>query len=94
MSGTAIPKQVIGLMPKVKGLKGLRPKQHETFPINSSGTTTFSPVNGNNQIVISVPAFKSSWLNVQRSHLRFKIKTNAGTFISGGVHPFNRLQVG
>ena len=93
MSGTAIPKQVIGLMPKVKGLKGLRPKQHETFPINSSGTTTFSPVNGNNQIVISVPAFKSSWLNVQRSHLRFKIKTNAGTFISGGVHPFNRLQV-
>ena len=93
MSGTAIPKQVIGLMPKAKGLKGIKPKIHTIFPINSSGTTTFSPINGNNQIVFSIPAFKNAWLNVQRSALRFKFKSNAGSFPVHGVAPFNRLQV-
>ena len=55
MSGTAIPKQVIGLMPKAKGLKGIKPKIHTIFPINSSGTTTFSPINGLSLIHISEP---------------------------------------
>jgi hypothetical protein len=93
MSGTAVPRQVVGLMPKVKGLKGLRPKIHNIYPINSSGTTSFNPTSGNNQIVFSIPAFKNAWLNVQRSLLRFKFQTNSGSFPVHGVHPFNRLQI-
>ena len=93
MSGSAVPRQVVGLMPKVKGLKGLRPKIHSLYPINSSGTTSFNPTSGNNQIVFAVPSFKNSWLNPQRSLLRFKFQTNSGTFAPHGVHPFNRLQI-
>ena len=87
MSGTAVPKQVVGLMPKIKGLKSLRPKIHNIYPINSSGTTSFNPTSGNNQIVFSIPAFKNAWLNVQRSLLRFKFQTNSGSFPVHGVHP-------
>ena len=36
-SGSAAPKQVIS-MPKVKGLKAIKPQIHIIYPINSGGT--------------------------------------------------------
>jgi hypothetical protein len=89
---SAVPRQIIGLTPKVKGLKGIKPKIHAIYPVNSSGTTEFR-YDGNNQIVFNIPAFKGSWLNPQRTYLRFNFKSDDGCFPVNGVHPFNRLQL-
>lgn len=89
---SAVPRQIVGLTPKVKGLKGISPKIHSIYPVNSSGTTEFR-YDGNNQIVLNVPSFKSSWLNPMRTYLRFNFKSDTGCFPVNGVHPFNRLQL-
>jgi len=88
---SAVPKQVIS-MPKVKGLKTIKPKTITQFPINSSGTTTFR-YDGNNQIVFSIGAYKGSWLNGQKTFLRFQMTTDNGCFPAQGVPVFNRLQL-
>ena len=88
---SAVPKQVIS-MPKVKGLKTISAKTYTTFPINSSGTTTFR-YDGNNQIVFSIPAFKGSWLNPQKTFLRFQMTTDTGCFPAQGCPVFGRLQL-
>ena len=95
-SGTAIPKQVIS-MPKVKGLKAIKPKIHTIYPINSSGTTTFRRATDgsdqNTQIVFSIPSYKNSWLNPQRTFLQLNLKTDTGCWATHGAPVFNRLQL-
>ncbi len=95
-SASAVPKQVIS-MPKVKGLKSIKAKTHTLYPINSSGTTIFRRANDgtdqNTMVVYSIPAYKNSWLNPQRTFLRFNMKTDTGCWASAGAPVFNRLQL-
>ena len=80
-TGSAVPKQVVS-MPKVKGLKAIKPKIHSIYPINSSGTTSFRRATDgsdqNTQVVFSIPSYKNSWLNPQRTFLRFNLETDDG----------------
>jgi hypothetical protein len=89
---SAVPRQIVGLTPKVKGLKGIKPITTSVYPVNSSGTTEFR-YDGNNQIIINIPAYKGSWLDVSKTYLRFNFKSDAGCFPVNGIHPFNRLQL-
>jgi hypothetical protein len=91
MSATAVPQQITGLVPRLKGLRGLKAKTHNIYPLNSSGTTTFSPTSGSNLVVFNLPAFKNSWLDVSKCYLRFRFKTNTGTFCPRGIYPFERM---
>lgn len=96
MSATGIPAQVIS-MPKVKGLRAIKSKIHTLYPINSSGTTTFRrATDGSDQNVVvsfSIPSFKNTWLNPQRTFLRFNAKTDTGSWLTAGAPVFNRLQL-
>ena len=89
---SAVPRQIVGLVPKVKGLKGIKPVIHSVYPVNSSGTTEFR-YDGNNQIIVNFPAFQNSWLDVSKTYLRFNFKSDDGCFPVNGVHPFSRLQL-
>jgi len=84
-------------MPKVKGLKAIKPKIHSIYPINSSGTTSFRRATDgsdqNTQVVYSIPSFKNSWLNPQRTFLRFNLETDDGCWATHGAPVFNRLQL-
>ena len=86
------PEQLMGLVPKPSGLRGIRNKIHNIYPVGNSGNSAFS-YNGQSQIVFNIPSFKSSWLNPQRTYLRYKFKSDVGSFPVGGVHPFSRLQL-
>lgn len=95
-TGSALPKQVIS-MPRVKGLRSIKPKIVSLYPVNSSGTTTFRrATDGSDQnttLTYQIPSYKSSWLNPTRTFLRFNLKTDDGCWATAGAPVFTRLQL-
>lgn len=92
MSGVLVPEQVATLMPKVRGMKGIKPKIHNIYPVNFSAGTE-ARYDGLSQVVFNIPSFKGSWLNPTRSYLRYNFKSDSGCFPVDIVCPFERSQL-
>ena len=88
---SAVPSQLLGLVPKVSGIKGINNKIHEIYPVNASLTSQFSPQN-NDVVEFRIPALPG-WLNPTRSYLKFKFTADAGSFPSAGIFPFSRMDL-
>ncbi len=66
-------------MPTPKGFKALKPKRIELLPANSTTDTAYRG-SSNNRILFNIPAYVSSFMNVQRSYFSFKGQcVNTGT---------------
>ena len=66
-------------MPTPKGFKALKPKRIELLPANSTSDTAYRG-SSNNRILFNIPAYVSSFMNVQRSYFSFKGQcVNTGT---------------
>lgn len=88
---SAVPSQILGLVPKVSGIKGVNPTIHSIYPVNASLSSTFGP-SGTDMIQFNIAALPG-WLNPTRSYLKFKFKADAGSFPVGGIYPFSRMDL-
>ena len=88
---SAVPSQLLGLVPKVSGLKGLNNRIHEIYPVNASLSSQFSPQSVDT-LQFNIPALPG-WLNPTRSYLKFNFKADAGSFPVGGIYPFSRMDL-
>ena len=88
----AIPKGLVS-RESLNAMSGIKAIRTSILPSNSSGNFSYSAT-GNNTIVLQIPSFPNSFVNTNRSFIRFTLATShASGIVLPGAPVFRRMLI-